>query len=449
MDLKHAAFDLKVRLAGRTSTDADRDFLAADRMDAGSLERLGADRAAAHARFAMEHSSFYRTYYGDHGFSSDDLRDPAAFSSLPPIDKHVVRENFDTISTDEANDRTSAVSKTGGSTGLPLHILRDERFPARALEWRLFRWWGVRPWDDRGIITRHMLTGPAKVRHDLQWLPSRRVQLDAFRITDEAVATFAKQWNAVKPAVLVGYGGGVLDMSRRLHRLGLSLVPPRAVALTAAPLTPGVRAEIEQALGAKCYDHYRAAEVPWLAGECELQDGLHVFADVRRVEILDDGDAPVVDGSEGSVVVSDLTNRVFPLLRYRLGDISSLRHDTCGCGRALPRLGVISGRASDAVRLPDGTTIAGALGHVFDDSPYAVKQFEIEQSADYSVVLRCISADRPETSAAIEVALGKLREATRGLVPVSLELVQDIPQVGGKMRFIRSAAPSSPAPTAE
>lgn len=446
MDLKQAAFAIKVRAAGQASTVADAAFRAADQMGAEELEQLGANRAAAHARFAMEHSPFYRTFYGDHGFRPEDLTDAAAFASLPLIDKHVVRENFGTISTDEANTRTAAVSKTGGSTGLPLHILRDERFPARALEWRLFRWWGVRPWEDRAIITRHMLTGRAKLLHDLQWLPSRRVQLDAFRITDAAVTTFARQWNAVKPAVLVGYGGGVLDTTRRLQRLGLSLHPPQAVGLTAAPLTPGVRAEIEAALGTRCYDHYRTAEVPWLGGECERQDGLHVFSDVRRVEILDDKDLSVTDGSEGHVVVSDLTNRVFPLLRYRLGDISSLRHDTCRCGRALPRLGVISGRASDAVRLPDGTTIAGALGHVFDDSPYAVRQFEIEQAADYSVVLRCISADRPETPAAIEVALSKLREATRELVPIRLELVSDIAQVGGKMRFIRSAAPSHPEP---
>lgn len=448
MDLKQAAFAIKVRAAGQASTVADAAFRTADQMSAEELEQLGADRAAAHARFAMKHSPFYRTFYGDHGFSPEDLTDAAAFASLPLIDKHIVRENFATISTDEANTRTAAVSKTGGSTGLPLHILRDERFPARALEWRLFRWWGVRPWEDRAIITRHMLTGGAKLRHDLQWLPSRRVQLDAFRITDEAVATFAKQWNSVRPAVLVGYGGGVLDTTRRLHRLGLSLHPPQAVALTAAPLTPGVRAEIEAGLGARCYDHYRAAEVPWLAGECERQDGLHVFSDVRRVEILDDEDQPVTDGSEGNVVVSDLTNRVFPILRYRLGDISSLRRDTCRCGRALPRLGVISGRTSDAVRLPDGTTIAGALGHVFDDSPYAVKQFEIEQFSDYSVVLRCITSNSPESPAAIDVAMSKLREATRGLVPVRLELVSDIAQVGGKMRFIRSSAPlSTKSPT--
>lgn len=443
--IREAAFRTKTAIVGRDSLRTYRGFLAADRMDEASLESLGRDRAIAQARFAFEHSPFYRELYSANGFSADDLRDPDAFGSLPFVDKQLLRDNFDAIRTDEATERTGAVSKTGGSTGLPLHVLRDLRFPARALEWRLFEWWGVRPWDDRGIITRHMLAGAAKVRHDLGWLPSRRVQLDAFRITDDAIADFVEKWNRLQPPFLIGYGGGVLDMARRLQRLGLTFAPPKAIAVTAAPLTPGIRAEIESTLGGRCYDHYRSAEIPWLGGECREQTGLHVFADVRRVEILDATGAAAAVGEEGDVIASDLTNRVFPILRYRLGDISSIRPGLCGCGRMLPRLGPISGRRSDAVRLPDGTTIAGALGHIFDDNPLSVRQFEIVQAADYAVTLRCIVGGIPDAMTGIRAAEAKLASATRGLVPVSLELVDDIPQVGGKMRFIRSEAPVEPA----
>jgi phenylacetate-CoA ligase len=444
MDSRRTAFNLKMAVTGRESRRVADDLLAAERLTEDQLRELTASRSIDHARFAMQHSEFYRTYYSDHGLRLTDLDDPAAFTALPLIDKHIVREHFEGLKTDEATPKNTAVSRTGGSTGLPLHILRDERFPARALEWRLFRWWGVGPWEHRAIVTRHMQTGMSKLRHDLAWLPSRRVQLDAFKITDEAVTAFADQWNSIRPAVLVGYGGGVLDTVRRLGRLGLTLRPPKAVALTAAPLAAGVRSEIEAFLKAPVFDHYRSAEVPWIGGECEQQDGLHVFADIRRVEILDDTDVEVMPGTEANVVVSDLTNRAFPLLRYRLGDISSYRPEACGCGRPLPRLGPISGRASDAVRLPDGTTIAGALGHIFDDDPYSIKQFEIVQSEDYSIVLRCITAGRPGSPAAIEKALAKLKTAARGAVPVSLEMVEEIPQVGGKMRFIRSAAPVPP-----
>lgn len=435
--LAEVAFRAKVAVGGRSSSEALRGFLAADVEEPAALEARSRRRASALARFAIERSPFYRDYYTGHGFRPSDLDDPDAFEALPLVDKQMLREHHDAVRTDEATPRTSAVSSTGGSTGLPLRILRDLRFPARALEWRLLSWWGVSPADDRAIVTRHMHAGLDRARHTASWWPSRRIQLDAFRIDDDAVRAFADEWARVRPRFLLGYGGGVLELVRRLERLGLALEPPAAVAVTAAPLAPGTRAELEAALGAPVHDHYRSAEVPWLAGECLAHDGLHVLADVRRVEVLDDDDLPAAPGVEGSVVATDSTNRVFPLIRYRLGDISSLLPGACPCGRTLPRLGPIVGRASDAVRLPDGTTIAGALGHVFDDAPLSVRQFEIVQAADASVTLRCIPGEDAE--AGIARAVGRLREALRDQVPVRLELVDEIEQVGGKMRFIRSA----------
>jgi phenylacetate-CoA ligase len=436
--MKRVAFELKSMVAARSSRRWLAEFLAQDRLEPADLRRLGEKRAVAHARFAMEHSRFYREFYSDHGVRLGELRDIAAFEALPMVDKQVLRENLEGIRTDEWTPANSAISKTGGSTGLPLHVYRDLRFPARALEWRLFSWWGVDPWDDRAIVMRHMREGRDRLRHALQWWPSRRIQLDAFDITDASVRAFVAEWHRLRPGFLIGYGGGVLEFARRAMSLGLVVEPPRAIAVTAAPLAPGVRAEIEEILKAPCYDHYRTAEIPWIGGECEQRDGLHVFADVRRVEVLDAELRPAVAGQEGEVVVTDLTNRVFPVIRYRLGDVSSYREGECRCGRSLPRLGPISGRSSDMVRLPDGTTIAGALGHIFDHAPLSVRQFEIVQAADYSVTLRCIPANRPDAPAGIREAETKLRMMLRGLVPVSLEEVDQIPQVGGKMRFIRS-----------
>ncbi|GEK78821.1 phenylacetate--CoA ligase family protein [Agrococcus baldri] len=438
--IAETAFRAKLAVGGSSSAEALRAFAEADAMSPQRIEELSLRRAADHARFAMERSPFYRDLYRDHGFRPKDLSDPEAFTALPLVDKEMLREHGPSIRTDEATASTASTSRTGGSTGLPLHIQRDLRFPARALEWRLFSWWGVRPWDDRGIITRHMHQGTARIRHRLSWWPSRHIQLDAFRIDDAAAREFAARWQRVRPRFLLGYGGGVLDLARRLDRLGIELEPPRAVAVTAAPLTAGTRAELEAAFSAPVHDHYRSAEVPWLAGECPEHDGLHVFADVRRVEILDADDRPLPDGVEGSVVASDLTNRVFPVIRYRIGDISRMLRGTCACGRGLPRLGAIAGRSSDAVRLPDGTTIAGALGHIFDDAPLSVRQFEIVQGADGSVTLRCIPnrSDARAATVGIAAAERRLREALRGLVPVTVERVDEIPQVGGKMRFIRS-----------
>ncbi|VXB73808.1 phenylacetate--CoA ligase family protein [Plantibacter sp. T3] len=439
--MRRAAFTVKTVIGARSSRAALREFRANDTLEPTALASLQAERSIAHARFAFEHTTFYRDWYSAHGVTGEDLRDPAAFSSLPLLDKETVREHFDSIRSDEATPETSTVSSTGGSTGRPLRLLRDLRFPARALEWRLLRWWDVRPWEDRGIVTRHVLTGRAATSHNRQWWPSKRVELDAQRMDSSSMAAFVAEWNRVRPPFLLGYVGGVLELARYVEQFGPHFAPPRAIALTAAPLGPAARAEIQSALGAPAYDHYRSAEVPWIAGEGPAQDGLYVFDDVRRVEILRADGTPTAVDETGEVVATDLTNRVFPLIRYRIGDTSARLDGPGADGFTLTRIAPVGGRTSDALRLPSGVTISGALGHIFDDAPWAVRQFEIEQAEDFSVVLRCIMKPVDDAPAALETAVSKLRAATLGEVPVTVSVVDTIPHVGGKMRFIRSSAP--------
>lgn len=138
-------------------------------------------------------------------FQRTDLRDPAAFDSLPIIEKSEVRENLARIKTPEALDRNVHVSTTGGSTGEPLQLMHDLRFPARVLEWRLFRWWGAHPSDDLAIVYRQVRTARETARYQAKWLPSKRFQLDAYRMDDEHIERFLAQWRVIRPAVMLGY----------------------------------------------------------------------------------------------------------------------------------------------------------------------------------------------------------------------------------------------------
>jgi phenylacetate-CoA ligase len=59
----------------------------------------------------------------------------------------------------------------------------------------------------------------------------------------------------------------------------------------------------------------------------------------------------VPDGTPGELVFSTVTREALPLLRYRTGDISSLRRGTCGCGRTLVRMSKVTGRYDDMLVL--------------------------------------------------------------------------------------------------
>ena len=442
MSPKRAVFDLKAATVLRPSSTLLGELVRAERLDPEEIAALQQRRAIDHARFAMSSTAFYRDRYSAAGFTLDDLRDPAAFSQLPIVEKSDVRENASLFHTPEAGPRTSRVSGTGGSTSEPLKLLHDRRFPGRVLEWRALRWWGVHPSENAAVVYRRFWTRRSRVSHALAWWPTRHIQLDTARLGPETIDGFIRSWHRVRPAVMIGYVGGIVELSRALEARGVLLPAPKAVAVTAAPLTHAQRAEIESAFSAPVYDHYRCGEIPWMAAECQERNGLHTYADVKKIEIVRADGRLAESGESGETVVTDLTNRVFPLVRYRLGDRSATLDGTCPCGMTLPRIASIGGRVTESARLPDGRVIAGDfLTEIFVPEPDAVRQFQVHQQADYSIVLRCIPSGAPDAQQGIERVVASLRSIAGDAVPVRLEIVDDIPHEGGKIRYIRSDVP--------
>lgn len=127
-------------------------------------------------------------------------------------------------------------------------------------------------------------------------------------------------------------------------------LPPRIALIGAEPHTEEVRQRIEYLLGLKAYNSYGLSEMngPGVAFECLAQNGLHVWEDAYLPEIVDpDTGAPVAEGEVGELVMTSLTRRGMPILRYRTRDLTRFIPGTCACGRAHRRMDRILGRVDD------------------------------------------------------------------------------------------------------
>ncbi len=123
----------------------------------------------------------------------------------------------------------------------------------------------------------------------------------------------------------------------------------RKAVLGAEPWTEGMRDRIEEFSGVKAYDIYGTSE---LAGpmftECKERNGIHVSGDLAYVETIDPITGEVLrSGEKGELVITMLKKDAFPLVRYRISDISVVCEDVCKCGRTSPRISRISGRSDD------------------------------------------------------------------------------------------------------
>jgi phenylacetate-CoA ligase len=141
-------------------------------------------------------------------------------------------------------------------------------------------------------------------------------------------------------------------MIERARELDVDLrnLPLRVGIFGAEPWTDGMRRHIETEAGIKAFDIYGLSEIigPGVASECSAQDGLHVFEDHFYPEIIDPetGEA-LPDGAEGELVLTTLSKKAMPMIRYRTRDITSLITEPCACGRSIRRMRRVGRRSDD------------------------------------------------------------------------------------------------------
>ena len=119
--------------------------------------------------------------------------------------------------------------------------------------------------------------------------------------------------------------------------------------LGAEPWTENMRTRIENWLGIKAYDIYGTSELSGpMFTECSEQKGFHIWSDIAYAEVVDPKTGePLEAGDKGELTITMLQKEALPMIRYRIGDISSIDEDVCPCGRTSPRIKRIQGRVDD------------------------------------------------------------------------------------------------------
>ncbi len=160
--------------------------------------------------------------------------------------------------------------------------------------------------------------------------------------------------NDYKTSVLVTTPSYARQLVREMTRMEVrpnSLSLRRAL-LLGESLSASARHSLEKALDIHIQTGYGLSEVPGpgIAYECRERKGLHVNEDHFIAEVVDpETGTPLLPGESGELVLTSLTAKAFPLIRFRTGDLASLDTDSCSCGRSFVRLKINRGRADQLV----------------------------------------------------------------------------------------------------
>jgi phenylacetate-CoA ligase len=370
-------------LRGRGTFRYRREFAESQWLSPEAIRELQWDRLRRLLRRAYETAPLYRDAFDRLGMKPEEVREPADLARLPVLDKATIRREVDDLISRAFRREQLIRSATGGSTGEPLQFYYDrdsyDRRNAAAMRgdswagWRLcggeFYIWGAR-------LLPAPLWKRAKVKAHHALL--RRAVASSFDLSEARVLELVRQYNRMRPRVVVGYANAVYEFARAAQAAGQRLRPPTGVITSAEKLYQYQRALIEEVFGAPVFDRYGCREVMLIGAECEQHRGLHVTADNLYVEVVRDGQL-CEPGERGEVLLTDLYNYGMPLIRYKVGDTGSWQGFDCPCGRGLPLLSVVEGRTLDLIRTPDGRVIAGEFfPHLLKDYP-SIRRYQVLQ----------------------------------------------------------------------
>jgi phenylacetate-coenzyme A ligase PaaK-like adenylate-forming protein len=427
-------------------------------------------RLAAAVAHARAHSAFYWQRYAG---LPDQVTDPG---QLPVVGKVDLMAAFDDVVTDARITRTAVeafvadpgrigedflgdytLATTSGTTGTRgLFVLdRGSLAVATAISARLFSTW-LGPRDVARIVRGggrlamisatggHFASAAAAAR-------LRRTRRGARRVRQFAVATplpaLTAQLNDFAPAVLAPYAttAALLAGEQAAGRLHIR---PALVALAAEGLPAAEQRRIATAFHAVVGNSYAATECPFLSFSC--RDGwLHVNSDWAILEPVGADHRPTPPGEQShTVLLTNLANRVQPILRYDLGDRVLARPDPCGCGSPLPAIRV-AGRTADVLTFPSpggGTVVLTplTLSALLDQLP-GVELAQLVQTTPTTLRLHLQPAAGTDPGDAWRAAEGVLRGLlhAHGLDAVSLERAPEPPRPssGGKYRQVQPLPP--------
>ncbi len=112
--------------------------------------------------------------------------------------------------------------------------------------------------------------------------------------------------------------------------------------------------------------------------ECAAHDGIHYWADIFILEVLDPVTlAPVAPGEVGEMVVTSLCKEAAPLLRYRTRDLTRRLPEPCPCGLSLPRHDKILGRSDDMFVFRGVNIYPGQIAAVLEGFKDVDSEFQI------------------------------------------------------------------------
>lgn len=413
------------------------------------IVRFAEARLVAMVRHAAVASPLYRRKWIEAGV------DPLCIHNIKDLQLLPVTEKAEVLASGGRSARAEGVRArvrmhTSGSGGMPLTVPVDSAgFDAwDAIYARALFAAGYRPWDRIAYFWKPRQASTLYEKLGLMRKHFISPLLDA-----------QDQWQAllcIRPRVIYAFPSTLMLLSvllrgrpREARHLRVELIISHGELLPAS-----TRDLVQAAFGCPVLDQYGAQEFNRIAWECPEARRMHIDLDAVIVEVVNEHDGtPLPPGVTGSLLLTGLWNRAMPLVRYRIGDFGALDEAPCPCGRGLPLLRGLEGRADSVLRRADGQLVSPRQIVPQIEACPGLLQFTVVQNADLSVELQVLpdpAADPGVLDSDLVAAASRLRTLMGRGIEVTVHRTMALARRGrGKVHAVRAWTPGSQGSTVE
>jgi phenylacetate-CoA ligase len=319
------------------------------------LRELQLKRIKEVVKYAYEHIPYYQKKFKEAGLNPEDIRTLEDIKYIPFTSKADLREVYPFGMFAVSLSEIVEIHSSSGTTGKPVVIgyTKEDIEVWKEVMARSLTMIGVTKKDIIQIAYGYgLFTGGLGFHYGALAIGATIVPTSAgnTRRQIELMRDFGTTVLACTPSYALYLAEYAKDeMGIDPQRLKL-----KVGSFGAEMWTEQMRKEIEKRFGIKAYNVYGLTEIigPGVAHECPAQEGLHIWEDHFYPEIIDPETGEILpEGKRGELVLTTLTKKGVPMLRFRTRDITAFIPGICSCGRTSIRIERIRGRTDDMIKV--------------------------------------------------------------------------------------------------
>lgn len=350
-------------------------------MSREDMTKLQSERLIKVVKTCYENVPFYKKKMDEMGVKPEDIKSIEDIKKLPFTTKHDLRDEYPFGLQAVPMTDVRRIHASSGTTGKPVvdtYTENDVKNWAEGVA-RVMAAGGVGKGDIVQVSYGYGLFTGGLGAHDGAGILGA-VQLPTSAGNSEKQIMLMQDFGSTVLACTPSYALHLAECIEKSDTVKLENLKLRAGFFGAEPWTEGMRKELEKKLNIKAYDIYGLTEMsgPGVGGECEYQDGTHLWEDMFYPEIINpDTLEPCAPGEFGELVFTSLTKEAMPILRYRTRDLTRLIYEPCKCGRTAVRMDRILGRSDDMLIIRGVNVFPSTIEAILTEFPAFSPQYFI------------------------------------------------------------------------